>query len=36
MATGEMYIAISSFMVFFLGGVGLYLFLIFTGTDRRK
>lgn len=35
-ATGEIYIAISSFMVFFLGGVGLYLFLFFTGSDRKK
>ncbi|CAG9620323.1 permease prefix domain 1-containing protein [Sutcliffiella rhizosphaerae] len=35
-ATGEMYIAISSFMVFFLIGLGLFLGLLFTGTDRRK
>lgn len=35
-ATGEMFIAISSFMVFFLVGVGLFLTLLLTGTDRRK
>ncbi|RSL34001.1 hypothetical protein D7Z54_07755 [Salibacterium salarium] len=35
-ATGEMFIAISSLMVFFLAGVGLYLGLLFTGADRRK
>ncbi|MEA3318715.1 MAG: permease prefix domain 1-containing protein [Bacillota bacterium] len=35
-ATGEMYIAISSFMIFFLVGIGLWLGLAFTGTDRRK
>ncbi|MGD6776964.1 permease prefix domain 1-containing protein [Sutcliffiella horikoshii] len=35
-ATGEIYIAISSFMIFFLMGIGLWLGLLFTGTDRRK
>ncbi|WP_223701686.1 permease prefix domain 1-containing protein [Sutcliffiella deserti] len=35
-ATGEMFIAISSFMVFFLVGIGLFLSLIFGGTDRKK
>ncbi|MDT3698840.1 MAG: hypothetical protein RO469_05375 [Thermincola sp.] len=35
-ATGEMFIAIGSVMVFSLAGVGLFLFLILTGTDRRK
>ncbi|WP_209121254.1 hypothetical protein [Alkalihalobacillus sp. BA299] len=35
-ATGEMFIAISSFMVFFLVGIGLLLGLLFTGTDRKK
>lgn len=35
-ATGEMYIAISSFMLFFIIGIGLWLSLVFTGTDRRK
>lgn len=35
-STGETYTAISSFMVFFLAGIGLFLFLILTGTDRRK
>ncbi|MGO4890469.1 permease prefix domain 1-containing protein [Anaerobacillus sp. MEB173] len=35
-ATGEMFIAISSFMVFFLVGIGLFLSLIFSGTDRKK
>ncbi len=35
-ATGEMFIAISSFMVFFLVSVGLLLGLLFTGTDRKK
>ncbi|WP_237664944.1 permease prefix domain 1-containing protein [Sutcliffiella horikoshii] len=35
-ATGEMYIAISSFMIFFIIGLGLWLGLLFTGTDRRK
>jgi hypothetical protein len=31
-ATGETYIAIASLMVFFLAGIGLFLFLILTGT----
>lgn len=35
-STGEVYIAIASLMVFFLAGIGLFLFLILTGTDRRK
>ncbi|MGI6555126.1 MAG: hypothetical protein ACOX2P_07165 [Bacillota bacterium] len=35
-ATGEMYIAIGTVMVFFLAGIGLFLFLILTETDRRK
>ncbi|KUO49063.1 MAG: hypothetical protein APF76_10580 [Desulfitibacter sp. BRH_c19] len=35
-ATGEMYVAIASLMVFFLIGIGLFLFLILTGTNRRK
>jgi hypothetical protein len=35
-ATGEMFIAISSFMVFFLLGVGLLLGLLFSGTNRKK
>lgn len=35
-ATGEMYIAVGSSMVFSLIGVGLFLFLMLTGTDRRK
>lgn len=35
-ATGEIYISIGSFMVFFLVGIGLFLFLILTGTGHRK
>ncbi|PTM57755.1 permease prefix domain 1-containing protein [Desmospora activa] len=35
-ATGETYSAIAATMVFFLGGAGLLLSLILTGTDRRK
>jgi len=35
-ATGEMYVAIASLMVFSLVGIGLFLFLILTGTDSRK
>lgn len=35
-STGEMYIAVASLMVFSLMGVGLFLFLMLTGTDRRK
>lgn len=36
LATGEMFIAISAMMIFFLVGLGLFLGLILTGTDRRK
>ncbi|KUO52032.1 MAG: hypothetical protein APF76_02510 [Desulfitibacter sp. BRH_c19] len=35
-STDEMYKAIASLMVFSLGGIGLFLFLILTETDRRK
>ena len=35
-ATGEMFIAISSFMVFFLVGIGLLLGLLFNSADRKK
>ena len=35
-ATGEIYIAVGSLMVFSLAGIGLFLLLILTGTDRRK
>mgnify|MGYP001225351759 CR=1 FL=1 len=35
-ATGEMFIAISSLMIFFIAGVGLLLGLILSGNDRRK
>ncbi|MFZ5642465.1 MAG: permease prefix domain 1-containing protein [Bacillota bacterium] len=35
-ATGEIYIAIGSLMVFSLAGIGLFLLLILTETDRRK
>ncbi|WP_077622315.1 permease prefix domain 1-containing protein [Sediminibacillus massiliensis] len=35
-ATGEVFIGISTFMVFFLIGIGLLLGLLFTGSDRRK
>jgi len=35
-ATGEMFVAIGSLMVFSLPGIGLLLFLILTGTNRRK
>ena len=35
-ATGEMFIAIGSLMVFILAGIGLFLILVLTGTDRRK
>ncbi|MEN6463379.1 MAG: permease prefix domain 1-containing protein [Syntrophomonas sp.] len=35
-ATGEVFIAIGSLMVFFLSGIGLFLVLILTGNDRRK
>ncbi|SFJ52762.1 hypothetical protein SAMN04487936_102506 [Halobacillus dabanensis] len=37
MATGEVFVAISSFMVFFIIGLGLLLGLLFSkGTDRTK
>ncbi len=36
LAVGEMYITIASLMVFLLTGIGLFLFLVLTGTDRRK
>lgn len=35
-ATGEMYVAVASTMVFTLVGIGLLLFLILTGPDRLK
>jgi len=35
-ATSELFIAVSSFMVFFLVGIGLFLSFIFSGTDRKK
>ena len=35
-STGEMYVAIGSLMVFTLVGIGLFLFLILTGTNRLK
>jgi hypothetical protein len=35
-ATGEMFIAMGSLMVFALVGIGLLLFLLLTGRDRRK
>lgn len=35
-ATGEIFIGIGSLMVFILAGVGLFLFLILTGSDRHK
>lgn len=35
-AANEMYVAIASLMVFLLGGIGLFLFLILTETDRSK
>ena len=35
-ATGEVFIAIGSFMVFSLPGIGLFLLLILTETDRSK
>ncbi len=35
-ATNEVFIAVSSSMLFLLVGVGLFLALIFTGSDRRK
>lgn len=36
LSTGEVYIAISSTMVFVLAGVGLLLYLLLTEIDRRK
>ncbi len=35
-AVGETYVSIASLMFFFMGGVGLFLILALTGTDRRK
>lgn len=35
-ATGEIYVAISSLMIFCLAGVGLWLGLILTGSNRKK
>lgn len=35
-ATGEMFIAIASLMVFFMAGIGLFLLLILTGSNRNK
>ncbi|MGI5910965.1 MAG: permease prefix domain 1-containing protein [Syntrophomonadaceae bacterium] len=35
-ATGEMFIAIGGLMVFLLAGIGLFLILVLTGTDRHK
>ncbi|NLZ61151.1 MAG: hypothetical protein GX901_10885 [Lentisphaerae bacterium] len=35
-ATGEAYIAVAATMVFVLAGVGLFLFLILTGSNRYK
>jgi FtsH-binding integral membrane protein len=35
-ATGEIYIALGSVMVFFLAGIGLFLLLVLTEIDRRK
>jgi hypothetical protein len=34
--TGELNISIASMMVFFLAGIGLWLTLFLTGSDRRK
>jgi hypothetical protein len=36
LATSEIFTAISSFMVFFLVGVGIFLSLLFTGQNRSK
>jgi hypothetical protein len=36
LATGEMFTAISSLMVFFIAGIGLFLGLMLTGSTRRK
>ncbi len=35
-ATGEMFIAVASVMVFFIAGVGILLTLLLTGSDRSK
>jgi hypothetical protein len=35
-ATGKIFIAVGSLMVFALVGIGLLLFLLLTGSDRRK
>ncbi|NLN87498.1 MAG: hypothetical protein GX133_07845 [Syntrophomonadaceae bacterium] len=35
-ATGEMFIAVASLMVFSMAGIGLLLVLLLTGKDRRK
>jgi hypothetical protein len=35
-ATGEMFIAVGSLMVFALVGIGLLMFLLLTGSSRRK
>jgi hypothetical protein len=35
-ATGEMFIAVGSLMVFAIVGIGLLLFLLLTGTNRSK
>ncbi len=35
-SVGETYVSIASLMVFFLGGVGLFLILALTESDRRK
>lgn len=35
-AVGETYVSIASLMFFFLGGVGLFLILALTGSDRSK
>lgn len=36
LTSGEIYVAIASSMLFVLAGVGLFLFLCLTGTDRLK
>lgn len=35
-AAGEAFIAVGSIMVFVLAGVGLFMFLVLTGSDRNK
>ncbi len=35
-AVGETYVSIASMMFFFMGGVGLFLLLVLTGSDRSK